>query len=170
MDILIKNILILEAYFYVKIYTNYKNQNRIQIMNKKVFILILLVTTTFAHTMAQQASITIMNKSDRFLTVKIIKGGLKKGTLYKTTTIAPQGKETAYFDQTGHYFIKNQAILVAKDTNENDTIYSKGNLFEIISDPRRGFSHVTMKFTVKESKHPITEGNTAITRKEYEND
>lgn len=139
-------------------------------MNKKILFLLSLLFATFMQTFAQQASITIMNKSDRFLTVKIIKGGLKKGILYKTTTIAPQSKETAYFDETGHYFIKNQAILVAKDTSLNDTIYSKGNPFEIISDPRRGFSRVTLKFTVKESKHPITEGSTAITRKEYEND
>lgn len=140
-------------------------------MNKNSLLLILLILAFIFKTNAQQASISIVNKSDRILTVKIIKGGQKKGTLYKTETIAPRDEKIIYFDQTGHYFIKNQAILISKNTSiPNDTIYSKGNLFEVISDPRRGYSRITMKFTIKESKHPISEGNTAITRKEYEED
>lgn len=86
-------------------------------------------------------------------------------------TIAPKGKEVVYFVEAGRYFTKSMAILMAKDTAlRNDTIYSKGNPFDVIADNKRGYSNITIKFSVKESKKPVLDGVVPITRKEYETD
>ena len=140
-------------------------------MKTPKLLLVLLLATTSMNVMAQQASLTIINKSDRILTTKIIKGSEKKGTLYQTVAIAPKGKEIAYFVEPGRYFTKSMAILMAKDTAlKNDTIYSKGNPFDVIADNKRGYSNITVKFSIKESKKPILDGVIPITRKEYETD
>jgi len=140
-------------------------------MKTQKLILFLLLATTPMNVMAQQASLTIINKLNRYLTTKIIKGSEKKGTLYQTVAIAPKGKEIAYFVEPGRYFTKSMAILIAKDTTlKNDTIYSKGNPFDVIADNKRGYSNITVKFSIKESKKPILDGVIPITRKEYETD
>jgi len=137
----------------------------------KLILVLLLVTTSMKLMAQQQASLTIMNKSDRYLTTKIIMGSEKKGSLYKTVAIAPKGKEIAYFVEPGRYFTKSMAIMMAKDTAmRNDTLFSKGNLFDVIADNKRGYSNITIKFTVKESKKPVLDGVVPITRKEYETD
>jgi hypothetical protein len=82
--------------------------------------------------------------------------------------ISPKGKQIIYFTETGRYFTKSQAVLINKDTTiTNDTLYSKDKPFEVIADKKRGYSNITMKYSVKESKKPILEGVIPITRKEY---
>jgi hypothetical protein len=130
-------------------------------------VLLLLTATGYPQ---QQASLTIINKSNRHMTTKVIKGTEKKSVLHHTVSIPPKGKEIIYFSETGRYFTKTQAVLFETDTLiKNDTLYSKSHPFEVISD-RRGFSNITMKFKVKESKKPILQGSFPITRKEYEQD
>ncbi len=131
-------------------------------------LLIIFLITVSIQGFSQQASLTIFNKSKRELTTKIMKGSEKKGSLHQTITIAPNEKQTVNFSETGQYFTKSQAILVKVDILENDTIYSKGTPFQIVADKKRGYSNMTMKFTVKESKKSTVEGLTPITRKEYE--
>lgn len=129
----------------------------------------LLSASTMSY--SQQASLTIINKSDREMTPKVMQGTEKKSTLHKTVTIAPRGKELIYFSETGRYFTKTMAVLISKDTlTLNDTLYSKGTPFEVIADSKRGYSNITMKFIVKESKKPILDGSFPITRKEYDDD
>lgn len=138
---------------------------------KSVFILILMLLFASTLSYSQQASLTIINKSDRVMTTKVIKGTERTAELYKTLTIAPKGKETIYFNTTGRYFTKTMAVLISKDTlTLNDTLYSKGTPFEVIADSKRGYSNITMKFIVKESKKPILDGSFPITRKEYDDD
>jgi hypothetical protein len=133
-----------------------------------IFCAFLLFLTISLY--SQQASLTIINKSDREMTTKVIKGTEKKSELYKTIAIPPKGKQTVYFSETGRYFTKTRAIFVAKDTlTENDTIYNKGIPFDVISD-HRGYSNITMKFKVKESKKPEVHGVIPITRREYDTD
>jgi hypothetical protein len=120
---------------------------------------------------SQQASLTIINKSDRVMTTKVIKGTERNSELHKTVTIAPKKTEVIYFSMTGRYFTKTMAVLISKDTlTLNDTLYSKGTPFEVIADSKRGYSNITMKFIVKESKKPILDGSFPITRKEFEDD
>jgi hypothetical protein len=133
-----------------------------------ILLLIFVLKSSLPLFSQQQASLTIINKSDKTLTTKVIKGGQKKGILIQTVIVLPKGEEKTYFSETGRYFTKSMGILFAKDTSKkNDTIYSKGIPFDVIADKRRGYSNITMKYTVKESKKSIEEGTIAITRKEY---
>lgn len=138
-------------------------------MKKNNSILGVFLIAISVQSFSQQASLTIINKSNRYLTVKIMKGPEKKATFYKTDKVSPKGTQIIYFSETGRYFTKSQAVLINKDTTiTNDTLYSKDNPFEVIADKKRGYSNITMKFTVKESKKPILENVIPITRKEYE--
>ena len=137
-------------------------------MKKITSIISILIFTASLPLFSQQASLTIVNKSDRYLTVKIMKDSERKSTFYKSDNVAPKAEQIIYFSESGRYFTKTQAILLPKDTTKRDTLYSKGNPFEVISDSRRGYSNITMKFTVKESKKPQLDGVMPITRKEYD--
>lgn len=137
-------------------------------MKRAISLSIIFLLTAFIPLFSQQASLTIINKSNRQLTVKIMKGSEKKFTFYKSDHVAPNGKQTIYFTEPGRYFTKSQAILQIKDTLMRDTLYSKGDPFIIISEKKRGYCNITMKYTVKESKKPIQDGVIAITRKEYD--
>ena len=136
-------------------------------MKRNLTLLIAFMIANAVQSFSQQASLTIINKSDRNLTVKIMKGPEKKATLYKTDEIPPKGEQIIYFDETGRYFTKCQAVLINKDTLiGNDTIFSKEKPFEVIADKRRGYSNITMKYTVKESKKPSPDA-ISITSKEF---
>jgi hypothetical protein len=135
-------------------------------MKNTILIIGILVFITLGNK-AQQASLTIINKSNRQMTTKIMKGTEKKFTLLDSVSISPKKQKIIYLSETGKYFTKTQAILVDKDSTKNDTLYSKSNPFQVIADYKRGYSNITLKFTVKESKKPIVEGVIPITRKEY---
>lgn len=116
---------------------------------------------------AQNATITIKNKSDRNVNLKLMHGPERKAVLYKTDSIAPKGTIVLDVFETGLYFTKLQAILYdKKDPAKNDTIYSKDRPIQLISDKKRGYSNFTIEFKVKESKN---ENSISITRKEYDN-
>lgn len=135
---------------------------------KNQFLIIALFCVLFTVKMqSQNATITIKNKSDRFLKIKVMKGPERKATLYKTDSVAP--KATVVFDimETGFYFTKTRGILYDKKQPEkNDTIYSQDRPIQVISDKKRGHSNITIEYKVKESK---TESSVAITRKDYDN-
>jgi hypothetical protein len=135
-------------------------------MKNTILIIGILVFITLEN-QAQQASLTIINKSNRQMTTKVMKGTVKKATLLDSISISPKEQKVIYFSETGKYFTKTQAVLVDKDSTNNDTLYSKSNPFEVIADNKRGYSNITIKFTVKESKKPIIEGVIPISRKEY---
>src|SRR6478609_1978985 len=104
----------------------------------------------FSATSFSQASLTVKNKSDRYLTVKVMKGNERKAVHYKTDSIVPKGTKVIYFTESGFYYTKNQAILFSKeDPKMNDTLYSKDRPFQVVSDSRRGYSNITMEFKVK---------------------
>lgn len=133
---------------------------------KKLFLFAL--TGLFCKMMSSQnATITIKNKSDRQLNVKLMHGNDRKNVLHKTDSIAPKG--TIVFDvfETGFYFTKTRAILYdKKDAAKNDTIYSKDRPMQLISDNRRGHSNVTIEYKIKESKE---NSSVSINRKEFDN-
>ncbi len=136
---------------------------------KKISSLIIMSLAFSFSLCAQQATLTIVNKSERELTTKVMQGTEKKSTIHKTLTLAPKTEGKIYFSTTGRYFTKSMAVKFSTDTiTQNDTIYTKGAPFEVIADSKRGYSNITMKFTIKESKKPVAEGALPITRKEYE--
>ena len=113
---------------------------------KKNNILIIVLCLIFCKNLqSQNATITVKNKSDRYMYKKVMKGPEKKAILYKTDSIAPKG--TLVFDiaETGLYFTKTRAILYDKKYPEkNDTIYrqdSQDRPMQIISDKKGGYKH-----------------------------
>lgn len=135
-------------------------------ISKKIFLF--AVAGLFYKSMSSQnATITIKNKSDRFLNVKLMQGNDRKNVLYKTDSIPPKG--TIVFDvmETGFYFTKNRAILYdKKDPAKNDTIYSKDRPMQLVSDKKRGHTNVTIEYKIKESKENST---VSVNRKEFDN-
>ncbi len=116
---------------------------------------------------SQNATITIKNKSDRSLNVKLMQGPERKAIVYKTDSVGPKGTIVLDVLETGLYFTKMRCIFYdKKDPSKNDTIYSKDRPMQLISDKKRGHSNVTIEFKVKESS-----GNTSvsITKKEFDN-
>ncbi len=123
----------------------------------------LLSKTSFS----QNATITIKNKSDRHLNVKLMQGPERKAIVYKTDSVGPKGTVVLDVLETGLYFTKMRCILYdKKDATKNDTIYSKDRPMQLISDKKRGHSNVTIEFKVKESS---SNTSVSITRKEFDN-
>lgn len=136
-------------------------------MNKYLLLTLVLILVKTNFIQAQNATITIKNKSNRYMYVKLMQGPERKAVLYKTDSIAPKSTSVIDVTQTGMYFMKTRAILFDEnDPEKNDTIYSKDKPMQLISDNRRGHSNITIEFKVKEAKNP---GTIAITRKEYDN-
>lgn len=116
---------------------------------------------------SQNATITIKNKTDRHIHVKLMQGPERKAILYKVDSIIPKGTLVLDVNESGLYFTKLRAILYdKKDPEKNDTLYSKDRPMQLVSDKRRGHSNVTIEFKIKESKR---DNSVAITRKEYDN-
>lgn len=135
---------------------------------KQLKSLILLTALLFCgQVFSQNATITIKNKSERSINVKLMKGNERKSELYKTDSVAPKSSLVLNVYETGFYYTKLRAIQYDKKKPENnDTIYSKDRPIQIISDKKRGHSNVTIEFKVKESKE---NGSVSITKKEFNN-
>ena len=116
---------------------------------------------------SQNATITIKNKSERNINVKLMKGNERKSEVYKIDSVAPKSSLVLNVYETGFYYTKLRAIQYDKKKPENnDTVYSKDRPIQIISDKKRGHSNVTIEFKVKESKE---NSSISITKKEFNN-
>lgn len=119
------------------------------------------------HIFSQNATITIKNKSERNINVKLMKGNDRKSEIYKIDSVAPKSSLVLNVYETGFYFTKLRAIQYDKKFPEkNDTIYSKDRPIQIISDKKRGHSNITIEFKVKESKE---NSSISISKKEFNN-
>jgi len=128
---------------------------------KSTFITVLFLTISFA-TLAQQASLTIENRSIRSMTVKVMSGYSGKGSIHSTVTISPNSKETVYFSETGYYFTKTKAVL-----NGRNPVYQKGKAFKVVNDDT-GYSVMTLTFSIKESAVPQVTGGQQISKSEFD--
>ena len=116
---------------------------------------------------SQNATITIKNKSERNINVKLMKGNDRKSEIYKIDSVAPKSTVVLNVYETGFYFTKLRAIQYEKKFPEKkDTVYSKDRPIQIISDKKRGHSNVTLEFKIKESKE---NNSISITKKEFNN-
>lgn len=102
----------------------------------KIFLFALI--SLFSNSIiSQNATITIKNKSDRHLNVKLMQGNERKNIVYKVDSIAPKGTIVFNVMETGFYFTKTRAILYdKKEAEKNDTIYSKDRPMQLISDKK----------------------------------
>ncbi len=135
-------------------------------MKSTISLTLVLAGLFWQNGISQNATMTIKNKSDRQIHVKLMQGPERKAVLYKADSIAPKSTLVLNVYETGLYFTKLRAILYdKKDPANNDTIYSKNRPLQLVSDSRRGHSNVTIEFTIKESKNETV----SITRKEFDN-
>lgn len=129
--------------------------------NRILTILLLLSFTLVSNISYSQANLTIENNSKRSMTVKVMKG-TGTGDLFETVTISPFGKSTVYFSESDYYFTKTKAVLSGKDP-----IYRKGEPFEVTNDSR-GYSVLTLTFSITESSVPRATGGKQISKSEFD--
>ena len=139
-------------------------------MKRRLTIPVILILLLSLQMPVNKAELLLINKSKRYMYVKIIKGAGRKTSLHAEATLPPKTKHIFSFTETGKYFVKTMAVLKPGNGNSNDTIYSKSKPFQVVADPRRGYSRLKMKYTVKESKRSRPSGSIPISRSEYMKD
>jgi hypothetical protein len=92
---------------------------------------------------------------------------MKKGSvssLFEVIEISPYKSHTVYFQESGTYFAKTKATIKGKDP-----ICKKSQNFKVVND-ETGYSILTLTYTIKESKTPVSSGGQTISNKEFEKD
>ena len=110
-----------------------------------------------------QARLTIENNSQRQMKVKIMKKG-SVSSLFEVIEISSYKSHTVYFHESGTYFTKTKATI-----NGKDPICKKSQNFKVVND-ETGYSILTLTFSIKESKTPISSGGQTISNSEFEKD
>ncbi len=110
-----------------------------------------------------QARLTIENNSQRQMKVKIMKKG-SVSSLFEVIEISSYKSHTVYFHESGTYFTKTKATIKGKDP-----ICKKSQNFKVVND-ETGYSILTLTFSIKESKTPISSGGQTISNSEFEKD
>ena len=96
----------------------------------------------YSRTQTAKASITIMNRSDYSLTVKIMKTGGRG--LYQTVNISPKSSSMVSFSSTDSYYTKTKAT---KGGLIPETLYRKTGAFSVQCDAN-GYTEGTLEFYV----------------------
>lgn len=126
---------------------------------KLFFSFILLLFASFQ--VQAQARLTVENNSQRSMTVKVMKG-IESGTLHETVLIEPFGSKTIYFSESGSYFTKTKAVRTG-----TQPVYQKGKPFQVTSN-ERGYSVMTLTFSITESAVPQITGGKQISKIEFD--
>lgn len=122
----------------------------------KKIILTLLATIISLCAFAKNASITISNRSDYTITVKVMR---LDGGLYTTRVLAPHSNSTVSFPKSGYYYTKTKA-----EKSWESTIYKKGSAFDVYCESD-GYTEGTLEFYV--SSYGGASGST-ISASEFE--
>lgn len=117
-----------------------------------MFVLVAMVTATFAQlnlpsasplgirsSQSSLASITIVNRSDYTLTVKVMK---QYGDLYQTVHLSPQSARTVSFAKSGNFYTKTKA-----EKDWSSTLYKKGGSFCVQCD-ETGYTTGTLEYFI----------------------
>ena len=113
----------------------------------------------YTRSQSANASITISNRSDYALTVKILKTGGRG--LYQTVYISPKSSRMVTFSSSDTYFTKTKAV---KDGIFGETLYRKGGSFSVQCDSR-GYTEGTLEFYVSSGNGGSGQG---ISKSEFE--
>ena len=103
-----------------------------------VAIVLSLVSIICANGQNSQARLTISNKSDYAITVKVMKA---EGGLYTTRTIGAHSSSTVSFSRTGMFYTKTKA------QKGMETLYRQGSSFQMQCD-NTGYTEGTLEFYV----------------------
>ena len=105
---------------------------------------------------AQNASLTINNRSSYKLTVKVMRA---TGGLYTTVTIAPQSSRSISFGSSGTFFCKTKA------ESWSETLYKKSGTFSVQCD-NYGYTKGSLDFYVSSSGYGSS--GSSISKAEFE--
>lgn len=107
---------------------------------KKIFasLVICLIVAISANAQNAQAKLTISNRSDYTITVKVMRA---EGGLYTTRTISAHSSSTVGFTRTGMFYTKTKA------QKGLETLYRQGGTFEMQCD-NSGYTEGTLEFYV----------------------
>lgn len=131
---------------------------------KRIKLLLLILFAVFACNAYSQnrASLTIVNRSDYIITVKLMKSHMLGDSLYSTIQLAPQKTRTIYVSETGTYYTKTKA-----EKNFSPTMYNMGRQFYLKSGMYE-YSESTLEFYISSyGGHSMGE---SISRSEFEKD
>jgi|GEM_PF-2081900 len=129
-----------------------------------LLIFFLLLPTHSVYAYLHPAELRIINTSQRFLTVKVMKPTSGGGaSVYSTVAISSQSNKTVNIDETGDYYLKTKAV-----SSGTEPVYKKGNPFNVYvgSD---GYSVLTVTFSIQESALPDPLSGNQISPSEFEN-
>ena len=115
-------------------------------MKKILATLISVITMTIAATAAtpsesayaQSAKVTIKNRSEYTITVKVMKD---EGGLYSTVCLAPHNSSTVSFPKSGNFYTKTKA------EKGWETLYKMGSSFNVYCESD-GYTEGTLEFYV----------------------
>ena len=93
----------------------------------------------FSNYGSHNATLTIVNKSDYSMTVKVMK---QYGGLYQTVYISPGSSRTVSFSRSGNFYTKTKA-----EKRLSGTLYKKGGVFSIQCDDK-GYTTATLEFVI----------------------
>ena len=106
----------------------------------------ILLNSSLAATCYAQAQLTIENKSNYTMHIKIMRQSLSAAngaTLYQEVKMLPHSTEEVLFYQTDNYYLKTKA------TRANEpTLYKKGHPFEVYNGTD-GYSVMTITFDIR---------------------
>ncbi len=129
---------------------------------KTIFCTLLLAFTSLVSSAQEQASLTVENHSQRYMTIKVMRTENGVSSLHETITISAHSSSTVYFAESGYYFTKTKAVL-----NRKDPVYQKGKPFLVTND-ETGYSTMTLTFSIKESNVPQVSGGKQISKAEFD--
>jgi hypothetical protein len=129
---------------------------------KTIFCTLLLAFASLVASAQEQASLTIENHSQRYMTIKVMRTENGVSSLHETITISAHSSSTVYFAESGYYFTKTKAVL-----NRKDPVYQKGKPFLVTND-ETGYSTMTLTFSIKESNVPQVAGGKQISKAEFD--
>jgi hypothetical protein len=111
-----------------------------------------------------QARLTIVNQSQRLMSVKVMQARGVEDILNRTVVVGPMESRTIYFTESGEYFTKTKATRVG-----TEPIFRRGQPFVVHTGPG-GFTVLTLTYTIAESTIPIATGGTPISQDEFDRD
>lgn len=117
--------------------------------------------SNYSRSLHANASITIANRSDYTLTVKIMRTGGRG--LYSTVNIYPHSSTVVSFSSSDSYFTKTKAT---KGGLISEPLYRKSGAFSVKCD-ETGYTEGTMEFYVSSGAGGSGQG---ISKSEFESD
>lgn len=110
-----------------------------------------------------QATLKIVNDSERQMTVKIMKSNYYDASLFKTVRISAFSEETVRFYTSGYFFNKTKA-----EKRGRDPIFTKDDEYKVYYGTD-GYSVMTLTYSIYESEEQSSSG-TSISEAEFNRD